>query len=126
MHSKTASVPIARWNLTLFGFLLYVLVGAVAPSDAAMVREPYLQLVTLTSITIVWRTDLNSADNSRVQYGTTFGSLNQTATGTAITRSGLNVIDHIVTITGLNAATKYLCNVGTATDGIQGDQSTFF
>jgi hypothetical protein len=97
----------------LFFFCLSV------PANAAIVRQPYLQLVTPTSITIVWRTDLNSADNSRVQYGTAFGNLNATATGTAITRAGLNVKDHIVTITGLNAGTKYFYNVGTATNGVQ-------
>ncbi len=74
-----------------------VLVASVAPAAAAVVRQPYLQLVTPSSITVVWRTDLNSADNSQVKYGTVSGSLTQTATGTAVTRSGLNVKDHIVT-----------------------------
>ncbi|MDR4481978.1 MAG: fibronectin type III domain-containing protein [Nitrospirales bacterium] len=103
---------------------LFALLTAVTPAAAAVVRQPYLQLVTPTSITIVWRTDLNSADNSQVKYGTVAGSLTQTATGTAVTRTGLNVKDHIVTITGLTAATKYFYNVGTATDGIQGGGTT--
>ncbi len=106
------------------GCLLSVLVASVAPAAAAVVRQPYLQLVTPTSVTIVWRTDLNSADNSQVKYGTVSGSLTQTATGTAVTRAGLNVKDHIVTITGLTAATKYFYNVGTATDGVQGGGTT--
>jgi len=98
---------------------LFILLVAVAPATAAVVRQPYLQLVTPSSVTVVWRTDLNSADNSQVQYGTVSGSLTQTATGTAVTRSGLNVKDHIVTVTGLTAATKYFYNVGTATNGVQ-------
>ncbi|WNM58152.1 PKD domain-containing protein [Candidatus Nitrospira allomarina] len=106
------------------GCALFVLVASVVPAAAAIVRQPYLQLVTPSSITIVWRTDLNSADNSQVKYGTVSGSLTQTATGTAVTRSGLNVKDHIVTITGLTAATKYFYNVGTGTDGIQGGGTT--
>jgi calcineurin-like phosphoesterase family protein/purple acid phosphatase-like protein/VCBS repeat protein/FG-GAP repeat protein len=101
------------------GCLLSVLVASVAPAAAAVVRQPYLQLVTPTSITIVWRTDLNSADNSRVQYGMVAGTLNQTATSMAVTRSGLNVKDHIVTITGLSPATKYFYNVGTVSNGVQ-------
>ncbi|HNP28805.1 MAG TPA: FG-GAP-like repeat-containing protein [Nitrospirales bacterium] len=101
------------------GCALFVLLVSVVPAAAALVRQPYLQLVTPTSVTVVWRTDLNSADNSRVQYGTVAGTLTQTATGTAVTRSGLNVKDHIVTITGLTAATKYFYNVGTVTDGVQ-------
>jgi len=102
------------------GCALFVLLGTVAPATAAMVRQPYLQLVTPTSITIVWRTDLNSADTSRVQYSTVSGTLTQTATGKAVTRSELHVKDHIVTITGLSPATKYFYNVGTAIDGVQG------
>jgi hypothetical protein len=78
-----------------------ILLFALVPANAAMVRQPYLQLVTPTSITIVWRTDLNSANNSLVRYGTVSSNLNRTATGTAITQAGLNVKDHIVTITGL-------------------------
>ncbi|MCA9458666.1 MAG: metallophosphoesterase family protein, partial [Nitrospira sp.] len=101
------------------GCALLLLLVSVVPASAAIVRQPYLQLVTPTSVTVVWRTDLNSADNSRVQYGTVAGTLTQTATGTAVTRAGLNVKDHIVTITGLTAATKYFYNVGTVTDGVQ-------
>jgi hypothetical protein len=92
--------------------------------SAALIRQPYLQLVTPTSIIIVWRTDGNSANNSRVQYGTVSSNLNLSATGTAVTRAGLNVKDHIVTITGLNAATKYFYNVGTVSNGVQGGGTT--
>ncbi|MEO8326622.1 MAG: fibronectin type III domain-containing protein, partial [Nitrospirota bacterium] len=106
------------WFMVALGYTLFVLLVSLAPAAAAVVRQPYLQLVTPTSVTVVWRTDLISADNSRVQYGTVSGTLPQTATGTAVTRSGLNVKDHIVTITGLTAATKYFYNVGTATGGV--------
>ena len=57
----------------------------ITPAYAAVLRQPYLQLVTPSSITIVWQTDLNSANNSRVQYGTVVGTLNQTALGAAVT-----------------------------------------
>ena len=94
-------------------------------ANAAVVREPYLQLVTPTSITIVWQTDLNSANDSRVQYGTTAGTLNQTALGSAvIPPSNSNVKNHVVTITGLGVATKYFYNVGTVTNGVQGGETT--
>ncbi len=102
------------------GCMFFLVLVSVAPASAAIVRQPYLQLVTPTSVTLVWRTDLNSADNSRVQYGTVFGTLNQSATGTAVTRPGLNVKDHIVTIAGLNGATQYFYNVGTTSNGVQG------
>ncbi|WP_342346526.1 FG-GAP-like repeat-containing protein [uncultured Nitrospira sp.] len=106
-------------DLVILGCALVVLMASVTPAAAAVVRQPYLQLVTPTSITVVWRTDLSSADNSQVKYGTAAGSLTQTATGTAVTRSGLNVKDHLVTITGLTAATKYFYNVGTVSNGVQ-------
>jgi hypothetical protein len=109
-------------NVCLISMMCVLVIVAVSvlPAAAAIVRHPYLQLVTPTSITIVWRTDLNSADNSRVQFGMTFGALSRTATGTAVTRSDLRVKDHIVTISGLSPSTKYFYNVGTATDGVQG------
>ena len=99
--------------LTL-GVLLLLGWTSALPAAAAIVREPYLQQVTSTSVTVVWRTDDTSADESRVRYGTTEGILNQIKTGTAIIPpSGTNVKDHIVTITGLTEATKYFYNVGT-------------
>jgi len=118
---NTIMIQRGVWSLCC---ALCLLLFSAAPANAALVRQPYLQIVTPTSITIVWRTDLNSANNSRVQYGTVVGNLNQTATGTAVTRAGLNVKDHIVTITGLNAFTKYFYNVGTVTNGVQGGGTT--
>jgi hypothetical protein len=100
-----------------------MLLASWVPAEAAVfpAREPYIQLVTPTSATVVWRTDDTSADDSRVQYGT--GTLDQTAFATAITRvtSGEPTVkDHIVKISGLSPATKYFYNVGTVTNGVQG------
>ncbi len=104
-----------------FCCLLLVLLASMIPAFAALVREPYLQLATPTSIRIVWRTDLTSPDDSRVQYGTNVANLNQTATGAAvIPGSNPNVKDHIVTITGLSPATQYFYNVGTTSGGVEG------
>ena len=95
-----------------------VFLGSVVPSLAALVREPYLQSPSPSSMTIVWRTNLTCSNDSRVQYGTTSGSLNLTATGAAvIPQSNSNVKDHTVTITGLNAGTTYFYNVGTVSGG---------
>ena len=76
-----------------------------------LVRQPYLQLPTPTSMTIVWRTDV--ATDSRVRYGTVAGTLNQTATVPAA------VVNHVVTVSGLNPATRYYYDVG-STAGMQG------
>ena len=111
---------VPRRVLTL-GVLLLLSWNSVLPAAAALVREPYLQQVTPTSVTVVWRTDLNSANNSQVEYGISSGNLGQTATSTAvIPLSNSNVKDHIVTIANLSSGTKYFYNVGTATDGVQG------
>ena len=104
-----------------FCYLLMVLSASVRPAFAVLVREPYLQLATPTSIRIVWRTGLNSPDDSRVQYGTNVANLNQTATGAAvIPGSNTNVKDHFVTITGLSPATQYFYNIGTTSGGVEG------
>jgi len=105
--------------------ILCLLVASSLPATAAVTREPYLQMVTPTSIAIVWQTDLNSADNSRVQYGTVAGTKNQTAFGAAvIPPSNVAVKNHVVTITGLSPATTYFYNVGTTANGVQGGGTT--
>ena len=105
--------------------MICILVVSGLPATAAMLREPYLQMVTPSSATILWQTDLNSANNSRVQYGTGSGNLNQTAFGAAvIPPSNAAVKNHVVTITGLNPATKYFYNVGTVTNGVQAGGTT--
>ncbi len=105
----------------LLGILLLLSWTSVLPAAAAIVREPYLQQATPTSITIVWQTDLNSASNSRVQFGTVAGNLNQTALGVAvIPPSNSAVKNHEVRINGLSPAKKYFYNVGTVTNGVQG------
>ncbi|MBZ5641119.1 MAG: DNRLRE domain-containing protein, partial [Acidobacteriia bacterium] len=77
------------------------------PPTSHLVREPYLQLGTPTSMTIVWRTDTST--DSRVQYGTTFGTYDHTATSSAVGT------DHYVTITGVSPLTKYYYTVGSTT-----------
>jgi hypothetical protein len=68
-------------------------------------REPYLQSVTPTSITVVWRS--TSATSSRVQYGTV--TTDQDVIDATVTT------DHVVTIQGLTPDTKYFYNVGSTT-----------
>ena len=40
--------------------LLFLLIGFAVPASAVLVREPYLQMGTPNSVTIVWRTELSS------------------------------------------------------------------
>ena len=109
-----------RVGFALYCSILLILTSAL-PAYAFLVREPYLQLVTPTSITIVWRTDLSGGNDSQVQYGADSGNLDQTATGfAAVPVSNPSVEDHFVTITGLSPGTKYFYNVGTTSGGVEG------
>lgn len=86
--------------------------------SANLVRQPYLQLGTPTSMTVVWRTDV--ATDSRVRYGTTQGSLTSSATNSTVS------VDHIVTINGLSPATKYFYDIGSTTASYGGGTATHY
>ncbi len=115
-------------SVLALGVLVLVCWTSVLSAGAAIVREPYLQQVTPTSVTVVWRTDLTSASDSQVQYGLASGGVQawgawaSTASATAvIPPSNPNVRDHIVTITtSVTPGTKYFYAVGTGTDAQQG------
>ena len=95
------------------------LVLSVSLSAASVVRGPYLQLGTPSSMTIMWRTD--SSVNSKVQYGLSPGNLNQ------FKQSLTNATDHELTIDSLQAETKYYYSVGTTSDVLAGgDASHYF
>jgi len=109
----------SKWLLCAV-LAISMLVLLAVPALGAMVRQPYLQQTTPTSVVIMWRTDLASGTDSRVQYGANMSALDSLATGGAsIPGSNGGVYDHVVSITGLNPATKYYYNVGTDTDGVQ-------
>ncbi|MCH7918053.1 MAG: metallophosphoesterase family protein [Planctomycetes bacterium] len=85
-----------------------------------IVRSPYLQNGTPDGVTIMWRTDENAT--SKVWYGTSFGTLDQ-----SVTDSELKT-DHTIQISGLNPATKYYYQVGTADETVLagGDEDHYF
>ena len=80
-----------------------IIFGLIQISDAAT-RGPYLQNATKTSITIHWRT--SSSYVGMVRYGTSLSTIN-----TDVIESGSGT-DHIVTISGLAAGTKYYYQIG--------------
>lgn len=84
------------------------------PSGGNLEREPYLQLVTPTSVSVLWRSEI--ATDSRVRYGTVQGSLGSSATNASVT------VDHAVNITGLSPNTRYYYDVG-STIALQGGGS---
>lgn len=83
-----------------------------------LTRGPYLQVGTQTSIIIRWRTDI--AENSRVRWGTVFGTYPNTVD------SATSTTEHIVQITGLTADTKYWYTIGSSTQTLQATSTNYF
>jgi hypothetical protein len=84
-----------------------------------LLRRPYLQVGTPTSMIVRWRTDVPS--ESRVVYGTSPENLSNTVTLPAI------ATEHEVNLTELAPATTYYYAVGTSTLTLAGgDTSHFF
>jgi hypothetical protein len=86
--------------------LLALILASTAPAAPTVLRGPYLQLATPTSLVIRWRTDTTEA--SVVSYGLARNQLTSVAKSEGITS------EHIVQLTGLQPATKYYYSVGAA------------
>lgn len=86
--------------------------------SSTLTRGPYLQVGTQTSIKIRWRT--TAAQDSRVEIGTVYGTYPTVVTDAS------SVTEHIVTITGLTADTKYYYRIGNSTNMQLPSASQFF
>ncbi|MFQ5641182.1 MAG: choice-of-anchor D domain-containing protein, partial [bacterium] len=95
-----------------------VLVSCEAIFAQTIVRGPYLQTGTPTSIIIKWRTDLIT--DSRVQYGFSPDNLSFTVGDTSMTT------EHEMTLTGLNADTQYFYSIGSSVTTLAGADSNFY
>ncbi len=83
-----------------------------------LVRGPYLQIGTPTSMIVRWRTDIPT--DSRVRFGISQESLTSNAdnpTGTT---------EHEVQVSGLTPNTKYFYSLGTSTYTLPGADTTYF
>ena len=86
-------------------FLLLALASAsVLHAATSIVRGPYLQSATPTSMVVRWRTDIT--EGSIVSYGLERTQLTSTAKAEGITS------EHIVQLTGLKPNTRYYYTVG--------------
>lgn len=109
----------ARRLLAAAGIFMAGLVAVGARMDAqagAVIRGPYLQLGTPTSMVVQWRTA--AAVDSVVRYGTRPDQLS-TVTMVAGVRT-----DHAVTLTGLEPHTRYFYAVGTSSDVLAGGDTS--
>ncbi|MGQ0658803.1 MAG: metallophosphoesterase, partial [Chromatiales bacterium] len=98
------------------GLLLFLL-GRASPA-LQVTRGPYLQIGTPTSVVVRWRTD--AATDSFVMYGAAPGSL------TLLAGDPLLTTEHEVTLTALDADTKYYYSIGTSATALVGDDFRHF
>jgi hypothetical protein len=100
--------------------IVYLLLVVIASRSSAqtIIRGPYLNLATRTSIIIRWKTDV--ATNSKVSFGTTKENLNKSVVVDTVTN------EHIVQLTGLAVNTKYFYSVGSVSQVLQGDSYNYF
>jgi hypothetical protein len=83
-----------------------------------VLRGPYLQIGTPTSMIVKWRT--NQATNSVVGYGTDPGNLTQSTSDPGVKT------EHEVNITGLSPDSKYYYSIGTTSETLAGGDTTHF
>lgn len=83
-----------------------------------LLRGPYLQVATPTSMTVRWRTNVYS--RSKVQYGLAPGKLDKSAIDSTLSS------EHIIKISGLQPFTRYYYSIGDFNGQIQGDEDNYF
>ncbi|MHA4740946.1 metallophosphoesterase [Dyadobacter sp. MSC1_007] len=98
--------------------LLLFCITTIAHGQGTLLRGPYLNAVTPTSIVIRWRTDQPAI--SQVKIGSASNGLDRTITGTGA------VTEHEIKVTGLNANTRYYYSIGSQTGVLQGDGNNYF
>jgi acid phosphatase type 7 len=104
LHQSTGASSDVSFDLELIG-----------AHSATVIRGPYLQMATPTSMVVRWRT--NVPTDRRVRYGESPASLSRVADG-----AGMGT-EHEVRLTGLLPATRYYYSVGTTTAPLAGDAS---
>ncbi len=100
-----------------FSYCLLLVLTAQQLQAQTLTRGPYLQMGNQTGITIRWRT--SAACNSRVTWGTAFGTYPNTVDDLTSTT------EHIVRINGLSADTKYYYTIGTTTTTLQATNTNY-
>jgi hypothetical protein len=83
-----------------------------------LIRGPYLQRATSTSMLVRWRTDALS--RSRVRYGKSPSDLDKEITDSAL------LTEHKVLLTSLQPMTKYYYSIGDVKTKLQGDSGNYF
>lgn len=112
--NNTIAVEIHQRNGTSSDISFDFKLTGYAAIPAAVVRGPYLQTGTSTSVIIKWRT--NTSTESIINFGTSLGVLTSNVTDNSLQ------IDHEIQITGLLPNTKYYYEIADA-DGVYVSES---
>jgi acid phosphatase type 7 len=88
------------------------------PAAAQLIRGPYLQICTSTSIVVRWRTDVLL--DSRVRYGTNAANLNWSLSDPRLTT------EHEVRLVNLRPETRYAYAIGSAGGDLAATPDLFF
>ncbi|HEX5154681.1 MAG TPA: metallophosphoesterase family protein [Parafilimonas sp.] len=86
--------------------------------EPAILRGPFLQVATPTSMVVRWRTDVYS--RSSVHYGLTPGKLDKEVNDSTL------ISEHIIKIPGLQPFTKYYYSIGDFNSPHEGNDSNYF
>jgi acid phosphatase type 7 len=103
--------------LSLFALLSWSLPFS-APAAAQLIRGPYLQICTSTSIVVRWRTDL--LIDSLVRYGTNMANLSASVTDPNLST------EHEVRLVGLRPETHYAYAIGSTAGDLAAAPDLFF
>ena len=98
--------------------LLFIALIQLKNYSQNLVKGPYLQIGTPTSMVVRWET--NVACDTKVAYGTSTTALTSFVTNT------VSSITHTALITGLTPYTKYFYSVGTTSLVLQGNADNYF
>ena len=90
----------------------------LASASPELVRGPYLQMGTPSSMVVRWRTD--GFTDTKLSYGTAVDSLDMTIETATLTN------EHEVVVTGLDSSTKYYYEIGNAETTFAGGDSEHF
>ncbi len=119
LHNGTNVLAVGVWNTGTTSSDLVVVPLLVGDPAWAIVRGPYLQTLTPTSVRVRWRTWV--AQDSRVVYGTSIGSWSVSVTDPTPRT------EHEVLVANLVPGTRYYYAIGTTTVlAVGNDERHFF
>ena len=105
-------------KLVLLLLCCFLINSAQSQNKPRLKRGPYLQMVGEETVTFRWRTTIPS--DSRIAVGTALGSYPIVVTDSQLTT------EHIVTLNGLTADTKYFYQIGSSNKILQSGKHNFF